>query len=622
MKVLMTGNEAIARGAWEAGVVVCTAYPGTPSTEIIENAATYKEIDSEWSPNEKVALEVGLGAAVAGGRTLVAMKHVGVNVAADPLFTLSYTGVNAGLVLISADDPGMHSSQDEQDNRHYGRAAKIPVLEPSDSQECLDYVKLALTLSEEYDTPVMLRMTTRVSHSQSLVSPGNRQEVSLRDYSKNPSKYIMLPGHARLRHPIVEERLKKLAAYAETSPLNRTEEPERSEDQERLEGTRRVGVITNGITYQYAREVLDENVSLLKLGMTYPLPRQLISDFIQSVDECYIIEELDSFIEDQIRAWGFSVYGKEVFPTVGELLPETIASCVPSLLKPSLRRDFTAASRGTDSESANTGDRAPVQHVGRPPVLCPGCPHRAVFYVLNRLKLTVSGDIGCYTLGALPPLNAMDTTICMGASIGVALGMEKARGRDFARNLVAVIGDSTFVHSGITALIDVVYNKGTTTTLILDNSTTGMTGHQENPATGVTVRGEVTTRIDLPMLVRAVGVNRVVEVDPFDLDRFTDVLKREMAAEEPSVIIVKRPCVLVRPAPARSQVSAQPPVSVNSALCTGCAQCLRLGCPCLVKDEPEPGAKIRKVSVDASQCIGCGLCVSLCRPQAIVRKEG
>ncbi|MCL1792114.1 MAG: indolepyruvate ferredoxin oxidoreductase subunit alpha [Peptococcaceae bacterium] len=609
MKVLMTGNEAIARGAWEAGVIVCAAYPGTPSTEIIENAATYKEMYSEWSPNEKVALEVGLGAAIGGGRTLVAMKHVGVNVAADPLFTLSYTGINAGLVLISADDPGMHSSQDEQDNRHYGRAAKIPILEPSDSQECLDFVRVALELSEEYDTPVMLRMTTRVSHSQSLVNLGERREIPLGPYIKNPGKYVMLPGHGRLRHPIVEERLHKLAEYAETSQLNR------------IEGKGKQGIITNGITYQYVREVFGKDVSLLKLGMTYPLPRGLITDFIQSVDTCYVIEELDPFIEDHIRAWGFSPHGKDVFPAIGELLPETIAACVPHLTQETSAPVSAAADPASSKTNRETSDDAPVLP-GRPPVLCPGCPHRAVFYVLNRLKLTVSGDIGCYTLGALAPLNAMDTTICMGASIGAALGMEKARGKDFARNLVAVIGDSTFVHSGITALIDVVYNRGTTTTLILDNSTTGMTGHQENPTTGFTVGGEVTVQIDLPLLAKAVGVKRIVEVDPFDLDHFTEVLKTELAVEEPSVIIVRRPCVLVRPVSGRSKVASQPPVSVDADLCTGCAQCLRIGCPCLVKIEPETGSKIRKVSVDASQCTGCGLCVSLCRPQAIVRKDG
>ncbi|MCL1919202.1 MAG: thiamine pyrophosphate-dependent enzyme, partial [Peptococcaceae bacterium] len=489
MRILMTGNEAVARGAWEAGVVVCAAYPGTPSTEIIENTATYEDMYSEWAPNEKVALEVGLGAAIGGGRALVAMKHVGVNVAADPLFTLSYTGVNGGLVLISADDPGMHSSQDEQDNRHFGRAAKIPVLEPSDSQECLDYIKLAFGISEEFDTPVMVRMTTRVSHSQSLVFLGGREPVSLKPYSKNPAKYVMLPGHARLRHPLVEERLENLAAYAEMSPLNKVEHlsintflsethaswdtPSGIVKEPSAHVSPRAGIITNGIAYQYVREVF-ENVSVLKLGMTYPLPRRLITEFAQSVDELYVLEELDPFIEDHLHAWGLHPHGKDIFPRVGELLPETLAALVPHLIKPSLREDFCAAGAADATGSVGSSSALPLEKdpsvpqgtptppppqavPGRPPVLCPGCPHRAVFYVLNRLKLNVSGDIGCYTLGALAPLNAMDTTICMGASIGVALGMEKARGKDFARNLVAVIGDSTFVYSGITPLIDVVY---------------------------------------------------------------------------------------------------------------------------------------------------------------------
>ncbi|NLL19281.1 MAG: indolepyruvate ferredoxin oxidoreductase subunit alpha, partial [Clostridia bacterium] len=451
MKSLMTGNQAIARGAYEAGVTVASAYPGTPSTEIIENMTTYPEIYAEWSTNEKVALEVGIGASIGGARALVAMKHVGVNVAADPLFTFSYTGVNGGLVLISADDPGMHSSQNEQDNRNYAKFAKIPVLEPSDSQECKDFMVLAYQLSEQFDTPVMVRTTTRVAHGQSLVDLGDRQEGIVKEYEKNPPKYVMLPGYGRQRHPLVEARREALAKYNETAPINRIEW-----------GDKRIGIITSGVVYQYVKEALPE-ASVLKLGMTFPLPQQLIKDFAEQVDKLYVIEELEPFLEEQIKAWGIEVVGKELFPRIGELSPELIG-----------------AKLGNWNQEAAVAVEVP----NRPPVLCPGCPHRGVYYVINRLKLTVSGDIGCYTLGATPPLSAMDTCICMGASISGALGLEKARGKDFARKLVAVIGDSTFLHSGITGLLDVVYNGGTFTTLILDNSTTAMTGHQEHPGTG------------------------------------------------------------------------------------------------------------------------------------------
>jgi len=583
---LLTGNEAIARGAWEAGVVVCSAYPGTPSTEITENAAKYEEIYAEWSPNEKVALEVGIGASIAGGRALVAMKHVGVNVAADPLFTVAYTGVNGGLVLVSADDPGMHSSQNEQDNRHFGRAAKIPVIEPSDSQECKDFIKLAFEISEQFDTPVLFRITTRVAHSQSLVKLEERQNIELKEYVKNPAKYVMMPGNARRRHVAVEARLEKLEEFAETTSLNKIEWKDT-----------KIGVIVNGITYQYVKEVLPE-ASILKLGMTFPLPKKLITEFAAKVDKLYVIEELDPFIEDTVRAWNIDVHGKDIFPQIGELLPEVIAE------KFHARPSVPVSNLAPKETQPSDAPEAPI----RPPVLCPGCPHRGLFYVLQKLKVTVAGDIGCYTLGSLPPLNAMDTTICMGASIGNAIGMEKVRGKEFARKLVAVIGDSTFIHSGITGLINTVYNKATTTTIILDNRTTGMTGHQDNPATGMTIKGEPIKEVDLALLARAVGVERVVEVDPFDVKKLERVIKEELAAEEPSVIITKRKCVLI------DFESDKTPCFVHEETCIGCKICLRIGCPCIVKVG-------EKVKIDPTQCNGCNLCAVVC-PTGAIMKEG
>ncbi len=586
MKKLLTGNEAIARGAWEAGVVVCTAYPGTPSTEITENAAKYKEMYAEWSANEKVALEVGLGASIAGGRALVAMKHVGVNVAADPLFTFAYTGVNGGLVLVSADDPGMHSSQNEQDNRHFARAAKIPVLEPSDSQEAKDFTKLAFNLSENFDTPVMLRITTRVAHSQSLVELAERQDSELKKYEKNALKFVMIPAYARRRHVAVEARLDKLREYTEATPLNRIEWKDT-----------KIGVITGGVTYQYVKEVL-KDVSILKLGMSFPLPQKLITEFSRKVDKLYVIEELEPFIEDYVKSWGIEVHGKDIFPGIGELLPETIAE----------KMGVSSSEKKALFKAAESAALANVEPPIRPPVLCPGCPHRGLFYVLKKLKITVAGDIGCYTLGSLAPLSAIDTTICMGASIGTAIGMEKARGKDFARNLVAVIGDSTFIHSGITGLINAVYSKASTTTIILDNRTTGMTGHQDNPTTGLTLKGEPIKEVDMALLAKAVGVERVVIVDPFDLEKLETVLKEELAAEEPSVIIAKRKCALLE----KDKVST--PHTVSAETCTGCMRCMRLGCPCIVKDG-------KKVRINPTQCVGCGLCADVCFSGAI-QKEG
>lgn len=579
VKKLFTGNEAIARGAWEAGVVVCSAYPGTPSTQITEHAAEYDEMYAEWSPNEKVALEVGIGASIAGGRAMVAMKHVGVNVAADPLFTFAYTGVNGGLVLVAADDPGMHSSQNEQDSRHFGRAAKVPVLEPSDSQEAKDFTKLAFDISENFDTPVLLRITTRVAHSQSLVELGERNGDVLKPYVKNAQKYVMIPAYARQRHVVVEDRLAQLQEYTETTPVNRIEWNDT-----------KIGVITSGVQYQYVKEVL-KDASILKLGMTFPLPRKLITEFAKKVDTLYVIEELEPFIEDHLKAWGIDVHGKDTFSVIGEILPETIIDQM-----------------GLTAEYTNTQRPAASSNIpARPPVLCAGCPHRGLFYILSKLKVTVAGDIGCYTLGSLAPLNAMDTTICMGASIGTAIGMEKARGKDFARKLVAVIGDSTFVHSGITGLIDAVYNKATTTTIILDNRTTGMTGHQQNPTTGFTLKGEPIKELDLVQLCKAIGVERVVVVDPFALEELEAVIKRELAAEEPSVIITQRVCALID-----KNKDSMTPYTVDQEACIGCMRCMRLACPCIIKEG-------KKVRINTTQCNGCGLCVNVCDSGAIMK---
>lgn len=571
---LMLGNEAIARGAYEAGVRVGAAYPGTPSTEIIENLSRYPGIYTEWAPNEKVALEVGVGSSIAGARTLVAMKHVGVNVAADPLLTLAYTGVNGGLVMITADDPGMHSSQNEQDNRGYARMAKIPMLEPGDSQEAKDMVKLALEMSEEFDTPVFLRITTRLAHSQSTVELGEPVAVELRPYQKDAPKYVMLPGHARGRHMKVEERRAKLEEYAETIPVNRIEW-----------GDKKVGIITSGVVYQYAKEVLP-GASYLKLGMTNPLPHKMIEEFVRGVETVYVIEELEPIMEEQIKSWGLKVRGKDLLPRMGELSPEIIAE---KLL----------------GEAVITAYPSPANLPGRPPVMCPGCPHRGMFFELNRSKVTVSGDIGCYTLGALPPLSSLDTTICMGASIGVALGMEKARGTEFARKMVAVIGDSTFIHSGITPLIDVVYNGGTTTVIILDNGTTAMTGHQHHPGTGYRVSGEPAPSIDLEALVKAIGIERVRVVDPLNVKETRQVLKEELAVEAPSVIISRRPCVLI-------DKTSRPQLVIDEDKCNGCTACIRTGCPGLELLEE------KKVRINAQLCTSCTLCAQICPLDAIV----
>jgi len=575
-KVLMTGNEAIARGVWEAGGSLVVAYPGTPSTEITENAAGYKELDAQWAPNEKVAVEVALGASIGGVRALAAMKHVGLNVAADPLFTAAYTGVNAGLIIVSADDPGMHSSQNEQDNRHYARAAKVPVLEPSDSGEAKEFVKLGFEISERFDTPVLLRLTTRIAHSQSLIDLLPREDKVVKEYVKDPKKYVMMPGNARPRHIVVEERLLALAAYGETcEALNRIEW---GKDKKR-------GIIASGAVYQYVKEVLPE-VSVLKIGMAFPFPKALIQQFAAGVEELYVIEELEPFLEDAVKAMGIPVKGREIFSACGEIFAETI------------REKLGDGRPAADTETAGI----PV----RPPVLCPGCPHRGVFHVLHRMRLCVSGDIGCYTLGALPPLSAMDTTVCMGASISGLHGMEIAKGREFAAKSVAVIGDSTFLHSGITGLMNTVYNGGTTTTIILDNSITAMTGHQQNPATGKNAKGQPAPQVDLEMMCRACGVNRIQVVDPFDLKGLQKALKEELAAEEASVIIARRPCILI------DKQAVKPALVINQETCINCGSCMVIGCPAICKSE-------EGMTINSSQCVGCDLCQALCPTNAIER---
>ncbi len=573
----MTGNEAITRGAFEGGVTVGAAYPGTPSTEILEALAHYPGVRCNWSPNEKVALEVAAGASLEGARVLVTMKHVGVNVAADPLMTLSYTGVGGGLVLISADDPGMHSSQNEQDNRHYARLAKIPLLEPSDSQEAKDFVIYGLELSERFDTPVMVRTTTRISHSRSIVDLEERRETEIKGFQKNPAKYVMLPGFARGRHPLVEQRQEALRQEAETSPHNRIEP-----------GSTALGVVCSGIAYQYVKEALPE-ASVLKLGFSYPLPEELVRRFADSVAEIVVVEELDPFLEEQLLALhlGKPVRGKSLFSLLGELGAETV------------RKQLA----GQENRLIAVRDEIPP----RPPVMCPGCSHRGVFYTLNRLKLNVMGDIGCYTLGALPPLEAIDSCICMGASIGTALGMEKANPAA-AQKTVAVIGDSTFLHSGITPLLDIVYSGSSATVLILDNGTTAMTGHQHHPGTGFTLQGAESPAVNLEALCRSLGVRRVVTADPFDLVQLRETIKAELAVREPSVIITRHPCVLL----SRGIVE---PLQVDPDKCNSCGRCLRLGCPALSKQE-------EMALINPTICSGCSLCEQLCRFEAIVPRDG
>ena len=586
MKVLLSGNEAIARGAYEAGVTVATAYPGTPSTEILENIVAYKDIYAEWSPNEKVALEVGTGAAIAGRRVLVTMKHVGVNVAADPLFTLSYTGIRGGLVIVTADDPAMHSSQNEQDNRNYAKFAKIPMLEPSDSQEAKEYVKLALEISERFDTPVMLRSTTRISHSKSIVQLSEpAPQVIKGELEKQPEKFVMLPKFARIRHPLVEERIQQLSAFADTFEENIMEVNDTS-----------IGIITSGVCYQYAKESFP-GYSFLKLGMAYPLPLTMIREFASRVEKLYVFEELDPFFEEQVRSLGIDVTGKEIFPICGELDP-------------------TSAEEGITGKKEQPGLEPPrVTLPPRPPNMCPGCPHRGIFYTLKKQGVFVTGDIGCYTLGALPPLNTMDTCICMGAGIGHALGIEKALGSEGPGRAVAVIGDSTFLHSGITGLLDIVYNKGTSTVIILDNRTTALTGRQEHQCTGFTIRGEETKSVDIASLCSALGVDSVNKVNPYNLDEIRSVLTEEISRPEPSVIIAEAPCVLHR----RREKFSEGPFMIEENTCVGCKTCLQVGCPAIEWQEGENGKG--KARIIYPLCTGCAVCAQLCKKTAIQRKD-
>ena len=575
MKKLMLGNEAFARGLYEAGCKVVSSYPGTPSTEITECVAKYDEVYAEWAPNEKVAMEAAIGASIAGARSFCAMKHVGLNVAADPLYTAAYTGVNGGMVIAVADDPGMHSSQNEQDSRHHAIASKVMMLEPSDSGECKEFAKIAFELSEQFDTPVIVRLSTRVSHSQSSVELCEREEKELKEYKKTPQKYVMMPAFAKGRHVFVEERTAKLVEYAETSPLNRVEISDKAE----------FGVITSGAAYQYAKEALGERASVLKLGTVNPLPVKLILNFASKYERVYIIEELDGIIESHCRNIGVNnVMGKEIFGYIGELSQSIIAE---KLL-------------GEKTEVQTFGENIPV----RPPVMCAGCPHRGLFYCLSKLKVMVSGDIGCYTLGAAAPLCAVDTTVCMGASISGLHGFNKARGAEAEKNSVAVIGDSTFMHSGMTGLVNIAYNATNSTVIILDNSITGMTGHQQNPTTGKNLKGDPAAAVNLEELCKAIGIKRVRVVDPYSLAETEAAIKEELAVEEPSVIISRRPCALLK------YVKHKPALKVEADKCKGCKACMKLGCPAISMNDG-------KAVIDHTQCVGCGICQEQCKFAAI-----
>ena len=577
MKQLLLGNAALARGLYEAGCSVVSSYPGTPSTEVTEEAAKYDEIYCEWAPNEKVAMEVAFGASLAGKRSFCGMKHVGLNVAADPLFTLSYTGVTGGIVICVADDAGMHSSQNEQDSRHYAKSAKLPMLEPSDSAEALEFTKRAFELSEEYDTPVIIKMCTRVAHSQSVVELGEHVLPEIIPYEKNIAKYVMMPGNAQRRHPVVEERMKKLTALAETTDLNREE----------MGGTE-LGIITSSTCYQYVKEVFGDRASVLKLGMIHPLPVQRILDFAAKVDRLVVVEELDDVIEQHCKALGLSVSGKDLFPVIDEfsqnLVAEKLGQPVP--------------------ESKPLDEVLPV----RPPVMCAGCPHRGMFYTLSKNKCVVLGDIGCYTLGAVAPLSAIESTLCMGASVSGLHGFNKALGKEGEQHAVGVIGDSTFMHSGMTGLANIAYNQSNSTVVILDNSITGMTGHQQNPTTGYNIKGDPAGKIDLESLCHAMGIHRVRVVDPYDLKACDAAVKEELAAEEPSVIISRRPCVLLK------YVKHNKPIIADAEKCRGCKRCMGLGCPAI-------SMRNGKAVIDNTLCVGCGVCEQLCAFDALKSGE-
>ena len=569
MKQLMLGNEAVARGLYEAGCTFVSSYPGTPSTEITEAIAKYPEVYAEWAPNEKVSMESAFGACVAGRRSFCGMKHVGLNVAADPLFTISYTGVNAGMVIGVADDAGMHSSQNEQDSRHYAMAAKIPMLEPSDSAEALAFTKLAYELSEQFDTPVLMKMCTRISHSQSVVETGDRVEV-LKEYTKDIPKYVMMPGNAKKRHPVVEARTRALVEYAETADINRIEPG----------SCNAIGFITSSTSYQYVKEVFGNQYPVLKLGMIWPMPEKKICDFAASVEKLVVVEELDGFIEAHCKNLGITCEGKNAFSCIDELSQNKVACAM-----------------GTTVETGSALDTAIPP---RPPVMCAGCPHRGLFYTLKKNKVTVLGDIGCYTLGAVAPLQAVDTVICMGASVSGIHGFCKSQNGAADQKTVAVIGDSTFMHSGITGLVNMAYNESNATVIIVDNSITGMTGHQQNPTTGFNLKGDPCAKIDLESLCHAVGIKRVRVIDPYNLEQCDSVLKEELAAEEPSVIISRRPCALLK------YVKHKAPLAVDSKKCVGCKACMKIGCPAISIIDG-------KAKVDATQCVGCGVCEQLCK---------
>lgn len=573
MKKLMLGNEAVARGLYESGCTVASSYPGTPSTEITEFAAKYDEIYAEWAPNEKVAMEAAIGACIGGARAFCAMKHVGLNVAADPLYTVAYTGVNAGLVIAVADDPGMHSSQNEQDSRHHAIASKVLMLEPSDSSECKEFTKKAYELSEQFDTPVIIRLSTRVSHSQSAVELCDRIDNGVKPYEKNAPKYVTLPANARALHVKVEERTRKLVEYGETSELNKI-----------IDNGSKTGVITSGISFQYAMEALGDTVNYLKLGIVNPMPEKLIRDFASKCDKVYVIEELDDIIETHCKKLGLEVVGKEIFGFVGELSQAIVSEKI----------------LGKKNEVQTFSESVPV----RPPVMCAGCPHRGLFYCLKKLGVMVSGDIGCYTLGATAPLSAMDTTICMGASISGLHGFNKARGAEAEKNSVAVIGDSTFLHSGVTGLINIAYNATNSTVIILDNSITGMTGHQQNPASGMNLKGDPALAINLEELCKACGIKSVRVADPYNMAETEKIIREELAKEEPSVIISRRPCALLK------YVKHKPSLKVDEAKCVGCKQCLKIGCPAI-------SIHNGKCVIDHTQCVGCGICKEMCKFDAI-----
>ena len=600
MKRLLSGNEAVARGAWEAGVVVASAYPGTPSTEILENFARFPNVYAEWAPNEKVAVDVAVGAAYAGRRALAAMKHVGVNVAADSVFYASMTGVEAGLVIVTADDPSMHSSQNEQDNRRYAKFARMPCLEPSDSQEAKDLVGAALDLSEQFDTPVFLRLTTRICHSSTAVDLGDQRKVepTLEKFPRNPAKYVMVPGNARKKHPVIEERIGLLSEFAETFPFNRVEW-----------GDRKLGIVTCGVAYQYAKEIFPE-ASILRLGMTYPLPPELVRNFAGQVDRLVVIEELDPFLEEEIKLMGVDCEGKSIFPMCGEFDPRVVReSAIEAGLLPESARLPVA-------DLVLIGDEGPYKPEvpPRPPVLCPGCPHRSVFHVLNKRRVPVAGDIGCYTLGLLPPLSAIHTCGCMGAGIGVAHGAAQA---GIGERMVAVIGDSTFFHTGLPALANVAYNKSDVITIILDNRITGMTGHQQNPGTGYTLQLQEVPPLELEPLVRALGIERVATVPAFDVKAIDETIKEFLKADGPSVLIARDECALLPSARKRWL-----PLQVIAEKCNGCTMCFRIGCPAILKsDELDEKTQRPKALIDPLQCTGCEVCAQVCPWKAILLRD-